>query len=280
MVRNTFPPPRASRKPAKRLVDFLPKCRERVDVDGDRPRFDFRIAATIRERAQAFNLVHQCYVRSGLILGNSFQLHVTPYQMLPESTIFICSLGTRAVGTVTLIGDGPSGLPMEEIYHDEVQLRRDNGLSVGEISSLAFAKLPRRLFLSTFIQLTRLMSQFARHQQMNQLLIAAHPRHVRFYARSMGFQIMGEEKTYPRVRNKPALAAMLDFQQIDRDRPWCWDAYFGSPIPAVQLQRKPMTEAERNYYSRLLQIDKFDRDDKVGRSGLIEYRPLFTSAIA
>ena len=204
----------------------------------------YRIAATEAERADAYRLVYENYLRKGLIDANEHRLRVTPYHLLPTTETFVALHNDQIVCTVSLIGDGLLGLPMESIYADEVNAARSRNLYVGEVSSLAVRDVEFRCFLPIFVRLTRLMAQYARAHGMDQFLIAAHPKHARFYKRFMGFELIGTEKEYPSVRGAPAVACCLDFARIDRERPACYDQFFGESISRSELRSRPMSAVE------------------------------------
>jgi len=207
-----------------------------------------RMAATHHDRIAAFELVYRKYVDAELISPNRFNLRVTPYHLLPTTNVFVACEGSRIICTVTLIGDAELGLPMESIYQSELlELRRRN-LYVGEVSCLAFEPMALNKFLLVFMQLTRLMAQHARAYGMDQFVIAVHPQHARFYQRFMGFEQIGQLKTYPSVRNAPAVACSLDFAAIDVSRPKCWTSYFGSRLPESVIRSRPMTDEECDYF--------------------------------
>lgn len=208
----------------------------------------YRIAATRRERMAAFRLVYERYVSAELIQPNEHKIRVTPYHLLPTTKVFIAQERGRTTCTVTLIGDGLLGLPMESVYPDEVEERRRQQLYVGEVSCLAFEPMSLNRFLYVFMRLTRLMAQHARAHGMEQFLIAVHPQHARFYQRFMGFEQIGPLKLYPAVRDAPAVACCLDFAAIDHFRPKCWTAYFGTKLPDSDLLSRPMSEDERRFF--------------------------------
>jgi hypothetical protein len=134
--------------------------------------------------------------------------------------------------TVTLIGDGRLGLPMERVFADEIDQKRDAGLSLAEVSCLAFQSgLTRIESWSLFLGLNRLLAQYARRVGVDALVIATHPRHLPVYQRNMGFVQIGGTRTYPSVCNNPAVAGCLEFAEVDRHHPPTWEAIFGRPIP-------------------------------------------------
>lgn len=209
---------------------------------------EFRIANTPWDRMAAFRLVYEHYFQIGLIRSNPFRLRVTSYHLLPTTQVFVAVQNEKPICTLSLIADGALGLPMEAIYPEEVERSRSQGLFVGEVSALAGCTGDFRSFLPLFVQLTRLMAQFARRQGMHQFLIAVHPKHASFYERFMGFERIGPVRSYPFVQNAPAVACCLDFDRIDRDRPKCWYDFFGTPLPESELDVVPMDEDEfKNY---------------------------------
>ncbi len=196
----------------------------------------------------AFRLVYEHYLQVGLIRPNPFRFRVTSFQLQPTTQVFLAIQNEKPICTVSLIADGALGLPMEAIYHEEVDQARSQGLRVGEVSALAGCTGDFRSFLPIFVQLTRLMAQFARKHGMDQFLIAVHPKHAGFYERFMGFKQIGPVREYPFVQNAPAVACCLDFHRIDRDRPKCWYDFFGTPLSEADLEVLPMEEEEFNNY--------------------------------
>ena len=209
---------------------------------------DYRIAATRNERRQAFCLVYECYRNSGLIKPNPYHMRVLPHHLSSTTNVFVAFGRSSAIATVTLIGDGQFGLPLESIHPEVAAERRQAGLTIAEISCLAVSHLAFRRFFPSFIELTRLMAQYARYMGIDQLLAVVHPRHARIFERLMGFQPFGSVKPHPSVGNQPALACCLDFRRIDRSRPGLWDWYFASRIPNGQLRPQPMPSEDQEYF--------------------------------
>jgi hypothetical protein len=151
--------------------------------------------------------------------------------------------------TVTLVQDGVLGLPMETIFPTEIAERRGQGMSLAEVSCLAFrGGLSCSESWTLFLGLNRFLAQFARRNGVDALMIAIHPRHLPIYQRMMGFVQVGSARTYPSVCNNPAVACCLDFDEVDRNHPPAWEAIFGKPIPPWQLDAGPAaSHAERRH---------------------------------
>lgn len=216
-------------------------------VDDDR--IAYSVADSHRQREQAFRLVYQNYARKGLVPPADGGLRVTPWHLKGSTNVFVAQRSTEVICTVSLIGDSDLGLPMESIFSQEVAHERQNG-RVAEVSSLAMADISMTAFLPTFMEILRLLTQHARYHGVDKLLVAAHPRHARYYERCMGYVRIGNERTYPSVRNAPAVASCLDFAKADRERPAFYDKVFGQPLSAWELRSCPMPVLQIAYFQQ------------------------------
>lgn len=205
---------------------------------------DFKVADSPAERRDAFRLVYDQYLKSGLSKPNAHRVRVTPFHLLATTHVFVAYLAGEIVATMTLVGDGKLGLPMESIYGDEVGRRRDLGLRLSEVSCLADRRADRRDFLTVFVGLSRVLAQFARRQGYHQLLVVCHPRHSAFYRRFLGFEMIGSVAECPHVQNKPAVPLCLDFDYVDHHPPACYKRFFGQWLPDEQLRPSRMGPIE------------------------------------
>ncbi len=209
----------------------------------------YRAAATVPEREQAFRLVYDAYLQSGLVVANQVEMRILPHHLLSTTEVFVAIDGDLVASTVTLVRDGELGLPMEEVYPDQIAAQRMLGKQLGEVSCLASVS---SLNLSVCLELFRVMVQAARQRGVDALLVAIHPKHERFYRRYLAFESLGGRVGYPSVCNHPAVALLLDFDRIDTQRPANWQRFFGQPLPAQCLRAMPMSNAEKRHLARLL----------------------------
>lgn len=207
-----------------------------------------RIAATLEERASAFRLIYDSYLRAGLGEPNRYHLRVTPYHLLPTTEVFIATCQEETIFTMSLVIDGELGLPMESVYGPEVEQRREQGILLGEISCLADRQSHFRGFFPVFLRLSRLLGQYAWRQGVDQLVAAVHPRHSRFYRRFLNFRTIGVERVYPTVRNNPAVALGLDLANLEQNDPVTHDRFFGQWLPEENTQPKPIRGAEIEFF--------------------------------
>jgi hypothetical protein len=175
---------------------------------------------------------------------NAHRVRVTPYHLLPTTHVFVAYSASEIVATMTLVGDGALGLPMESIYGEEVGRRRAMGVRLSEVSCLADRRTDRRDFLTVFVGLSRVLAQFARRQRYDQLLVVCHPKHSAFYRRYLGFDMIGSVAECPHVQNKPAVPLCLDFDYVDHHPPACYKRFFGDWLPDEQLRPSRMGPIE------------------------------------
>lgn len=207
-----------------------------------------RIAGTLQERESAFALVYQSYLRAGLGEPNAYGMRVTPYHLLPTTETFIAVLRGETIFTMSLVTDGELALPMECAYGPEVEARRRRGLRLGEVSCLADRRAQFERFFPVFVRTSRLMAQHAWDRGLDELLVAVHPRHARFYRRFMHFEPLGPQRQYPTVRNHPAVALALNFARVDRERPESFETFFGTWLPEEELRARPITRDQVGHF--------------------------------
>lgn len=217
------------------------------------PKIVCKIADTRAQRESAFQLVYDAYLCSGLGKPNRWGMRVTPYHLLPMTTVFIALHEGEVVLTFTLVSDGELGLPIESVYGEEVACLRDAGFRCGEVSCLADRrKQLNGEFFPCFIELSRMVVQYSHRNGLDGLLVAAHPKHGRFYRRLMGFTEIGGEKSYPAVRNRPAVALCLDFARLPHHRPDCHKMFFRDPFSSSQLKPKPISKPEQDHFGKMV----------------------------
>jgi hypothetical protein len=222
-------------------------------VPSSSPDIVCKVADTLSEKRSAFELIYEAYLCTGLGEPNPFGVRITPYHLLPTTDVFIAVHQGEVVLTFTLVGDGDLGLPIESVYGEEVARLRQRGVRCAEVSCLADRrKQLNGEFFSCFIELSRMVVQYSHRRGLDGLLVAAHPKHGRFYRRLMGFTAVGGEKSYPAVRNRPAVALYLDFAGLPKTRPDCHKLFFDNPFPSWQLRSRPISKTERSHFEPMI----------------------------
>jgi hypothetical protein len=106
-------------------------------------------------------------------------------------------------GTATLRVDSPSGIGADAVFKDEMDLFRDEGARVCEITRFAVCRgADSKLVLSAvyhFLYIVMLSLRRCTH-----VFIEVNPRHRRFYEMVFGFECRSDVRINPRV-NAPAI---------------------------------------------------------------------------
>jgi hypothetical protein len=179
-------------------------------------------------------------------------MRVTPYQLLPTTEVLIAIEQHRVVCTASVVRDGLMGLPLEDVYAEEVASRRRQGLVLAEVSCLADCQDGSRTAFSNVLQLMSLCVQCAKARGVDELLVAVHPHHAQFYQGFLGFEILGEERSYGAVLDAPAVALALDLNHLADRHPRGYERLFGKPFPAEVLVYRPMPDQLRRGLALLM----------------------------
>jgi hypothetical protein len=203
----------------------------------------FKIASTRHEWEAALGLVYRVYLRSGLIRVNRHQMRVTPHHALPSTELLFAAEGNKILGTLSIVRDGALGIPMESIFSEEVEQRRRQGLRLAEVSCLAEGRDESSQSFSMISRLMAMTAQCSSRRGVDQLLIAVHPRHARFYERFLAFQVIGGQRTYASVCDHPAVAMAMDLKSLSFDHPRAYRRLYGLPFDDDHLEYRPVSHA-------------------------------------
>ena len=159
----------------------------------------------------AFRLVHDQYVWRGYMTPTPSGRRLSVHHALPTTKVFVANRLDRLVGTLTLVQDSLLGLPLDDLYRDEVAELRDRGRRIAEVAALATAGDCRRTGIAVVSHLMRMVVTYAlKIAGINDLCITVNPRHVEFYRTCLRFEAIGPERAYGKVNGAPAVAMRLD----------------------------------------------------------------------
>ncbi len=179
---------------------------------------EFGLAQTVYALDAAFRLVHDRYVWRGFMAPHFSGRRIGLHHALPTTKVFVATAGPQVVGTATLVEDSSAGLPMDEIYRDELDRFRAKGQRLGEASALATLATDARWRAAGLALLLRIMGLLviwaAEFAALDLLCITVNPRHVEFYRRVLTFAVFGERKSYAKVNGAPAIALQLDLDRV------------------------------------------------------------------
>jgi hypothetical protein len=133
------------------------------------------------------------------------------YNALPSTKVFVAKDGTRVVGTVTLVQDSPIGLPMDQVYREELAALRARARRLGEASTLTVDPDYRDAGVAILMRLFRMLTLYAaKIARLHDYGLVIHPHHARFYRTCFPLRPIGPRKAYPRLNGAPVLGFRLD----------------------------------------------------------------------
>jgi hypothetical protein len=214
----------------------------------------YQIAQTRAERAAAFRLIYSSYFRAGLCEETPQEMRVTSHQLVSTTDILFASLRGETICTLSLIGDSSIGLPLETLYPREIARLRRERKSLAEVGCLADRRADTQRQFPVVLELFRLMVQSAVFQEIDQLMVAVHPRHARFYKRFMGFEQLGDVQCYPNVCNRPAVLMSLTITNALADLRTIvsFSRFFGEQLPDSMLRPRPISATDREFFQQFV----------------------------
>jgi hypothetical protein len=164
--------------------------------------FSVRAADSLGHRSSASILVNRLYAKRGYVSN------ATP-QASRHCITLVAHQHDETVGTMTIGFDNGRGLLADDLFRAEIDTLRNEGHAVCEFTKLAIdaAECSREVLASLF-HVAYLYAH--RVHGYDRLVIEVNPRHVRYYRRMLGFQVMGPQRMNLRVM-APAVLLCLDF---------------------------------------------------------------------
>ena len=175
---------------------------------------EVRPASSFHEMCRAFALVQQVYQHHGYTQPTQCNMRYTAFQLLSGSKTFVAHHNGTLVATGSMVKETGSGLPSSQVFHEEldVLIRQGRVLAEGTL----FASAPN--LNSTGVRATQ---ELIRHgfwwcvaEDVDDFCIVVNPKHVRFWERKLGYELLSEEKTCPHVENHRGVLLRLDIQGI------------------------------------------------------------------
>jgi hypothetical protein len=212
-----------------------------------------RPALSRAELESAYELVYQNYRTRGYIPPNPSGLRLTIFNAFPSAVTFVSVIHGEVVATVSLIPDTPVGLPMDEIYRDEVQTLRDAGRRLVEVTMLADRRLSVQRSLAMVLALMKLVFDYATLSlKATDLCITVNPHHDKFYHEYLLFTPLGGLRAYPSVAGNPAIARRLDLERVEeecRGRPVLLHRFFEDRTPLSLFEKRyRMATSDLRYF--------------------------------
>lgn len=132
----------------------------------------------------------------------------------PDSITLATYQGEQVIGTQTLGFDVGNGLLADELYKIEIDMLRERGCTVAEITKFALdTKLTSKRFLAAMFNVSYIYLR--KLWRYSDVVIEVNPTHAAFYKRMLGFKEIGSERMCPRV-HAPAVLLWLDLVEVEK----------------------------------------------------------------
>lgn len=119
----------------------------------------------------------------------------------------------RTIGTIALVIDSEEKLPMDALYHDELDLLRQRGLRIAEVGQFAVLRdtpMHKRLYIVRKLFAT-IISELE-ERAIDAVVITVNPKHDNAYT-MFGFSTFGNIKPYAAVGGAPAVPKLKFLQK-------------------------------------------------------------------
>lgn len=166
--------------------------------------FKIRLARSHETNRAASLLVRQRYAKRGY--------RASATRVNPNVWTFAAYDEGRLAGTISLRLDSAEGVAADTLYRGEIDAIRRARHRICEFTRLAVTETRRSqpvlagLFHTVYLFAWRV-------RNFDYVVIEVNPRHVGFYRRSLGFDVIGSERHNPRVE-APAVLMGISFVEI------------------------------------------------------------------
>jgi hypothetical protein len=181
-------------------IDLLPE-----GAPGPR-RFKIKAADTASRRTLASRLIESRYGWRG------YKASGVPTDEAVHRFTLVAVEYDLTIGTLTVSMDSPEGLAGDDAFGTELKALREQGRNLCEFTKLAIdPTIGSKRVLAALFHVAYIVAH--RLRGYDTLVIEVNPRHVRYYERMLGLQVMGSERMNRRVR-APAVLLGCDFSHI------------------------------------------------------------------
>ncbi len=192
---------------------FLPELKPHID------NVTFKAAVSPQEYLAAFNLVYKVFVESGFTSPSPTPFRLAPQHCNDQSRVFIGINSEngeeKLIYSVSAFPDSDLGLPMDEVFKDELNLLRNKDRNLVEVGHLAIAPDYRFKTMQIPMLGNKTVIQYAiEFLKADDIVITIHPKYQWFYEEMMLFEKIGEIREYAYANNNPAIAMRLDLNTM------------------------------------------------------------------
>ena len=250
---NTVDSPSSLPCQASRIVPPHRVMKDYVHFPSATPRLEVRVARGRPELTAAFELVYRSYLAKGYVEPHpGGVVYQASFSLRDCRTIVAVTQRGDIAGTLTVVGDSHLALQVEATYPAEVESLRKQDRRLAEITCLATEPSGEFQPRAVFFALTKFMIHYAYAQRYDDLLMAIHPRHYRFYWHCFRVYPLGPCRPHGPARGNPAVGCRIDMDSLKRNlHPRVREQYFSDVHPEAHYLGTPVAPADHLYfYSR------------------------------
>ena len=180
---------------------------------GEKNEYRIRVASAVDERIAAWRLVRTVYEGMHYAPHDGSDLWYGIHDAIPSTTTFAAGRRGDMVAALSLVFDGPMGLPADALFGAETRTMRRQGKRLCEIVSLVNTEKRLGAKIELLKHMFKLAYVTARELEgATDFIITVNPHHVAYYRRALLFGVRGGEKTYEKVSGAPAVLLGLDLR--------------------------------------------------------------------
>ncbi|MES2263045.1 MAG: N-acetyltransferase [Pseudomonadota bacterium] len=173
--------------------------------------FGIHLAQTEVARQSVNTLLNRMYSWRGYAGRHHVDAH-------PNRITLAASGEAGVIGTVTLGTDSSSGILADEIFKPEIDVHRQRGARICEVTKLAVDPIGySKMALASLFHIVYIYAH--KIHECTDMFIEINPRHRRYYEKMLGFQREADMRDNPRV-NAPAylMRISLDYMESQIER--------------------------------------------------------------
>jgi len=213
---------------------------------------DYRVARSRDELEQAYALVYKEYLKRGYVDEGGVQMRLSLYNILPETTTFVATSEHSVMATATVIPDSPLGLPIDELYSEELNLFRKHGRKMCEVSMLASdtslfregasVMLNAKKMFFVFFLFKHIFEYVRNYLHLDYIFITINPKHRLTYE-YLQFTDVGPIQYYDKVNGAPGLGKCLKVQSAEENlqkskQKGLYKMFFAGKIDSAKFSQK------------------------------------------
>lgn len=217
-----------------------------------------KIAADRQELLEAYRLAFGLYAAKGYVRwGQHGILFSQAFAQGDSRTLVALSPAGTVTATATFVGQSESpGHTDDSVIPWRVLGAEARQRRLGGVTCLA-AETTDRTQPAAYFALARFLFQYARFRQYDGLLLAIHPRQLRFYQRICPIVPLGVPYRLSRLGGALAIACCIDLDATSLAQvPAEILAWFTRPLPAAELSRPGISPTDHAFLTQYADIDE------------------------